>query len=137
MFASIQYDAGGLFIAGGIVLVVLTIIISIVESLFMFLLRWETFVRCLWAAFLMNMASAIFGAVLIVWMARGSACIWLPVSFALTVLVEGGVLMLLKPGSKSQNWNVSFSVNFMSYLFIILPCVIWPEIINFIAHIFL
>jgi hypothetical protein len=138
MFASIkQVDVAGPFMAVGMVLAVLTLVISGVESIVMFLLRWDKFGRCLWAAFLMNVASTIVGSVLVAYVGWARATIWLPVSFALSVLIEGGVLMLMKRGATRQNWTVSLAVNLVSYLFIILPCVIWPEIIESIASAFL
>ena len=137
MFAPIHYDAGIGFVAGGSVLAVLTVIIALFESLFMLLLRWDKFGRCLWVALLMNAVSTLFGGLLIALIGWGGACIWLLVSFVFSVLIEAGIMMLVKPGNRRQNWNASFSVNFMSYVFIILPCVIWPGIINFIAHIVL
>jgi hypothetical protein len=138
MLASIGHcDTGGAFIGAGLVLAVLTLAITGVESIVMLLLRWDRFGRCLWAAFLMNVASTIFGGVLIAYLGWASKYIWLPVSFVLSVLIEGGVLMLMKRGAARQNWRVSLVANLVSYLLIILPCVIWPEIIEFIAAPFL
>jgi hypothetical protein len=137
MFTSIgHYDTGGAFIGLGIVLIVLTLAISGVESIVMLLLRWDRFGRCLWAAFLMNVASTFVGSVLIAYAGWATVHIWLPVSFVLSVLIEGGVLMLMKRGAARQNWKVSLIANLVSYLLIILPCVIWPEIIEFIATAF-
>jgi hypothetical protein len=130
-------DAGGLFIAAGIVLVVITVIISAVESLVLLACKWDRFGRCLLAAFVMNGISTLFGYGLIALAGWASAYIWLPISFVLSVLVEGGVLMVMKRGARRENWKTSLTANLVSYLFVILPCVIWPEIVNFIANIFL
>ena len=142
MYTSVRYDlalydAGGAFIAWGIVLAFLTSIISVVESLVLRSQEWDKYGRCLWAAFMMNVASTVLGSVLVILTGWARPYIWLPVSFVLSVLVEGGVLMLMKREAARENWKVSLKANLVSYLFIILPCVIWPEIINFIAHIFL
>ena len=128
MFYSIPYDVGvpWVLIAAAAVLsigalIVLTLIISVVESLVMLLLKWDKFGRSLWASLLMNVTSMIFGGILIALGLFGGSHIWLAVAFTLSVLIEGGVLMLMKRGAARQNWIVSLIANLVSYLFIILP----------------
>ena len=130
MFTSIPYDVVGpgvlLAIAAFSVgaLIVLTLIISVVEAIVMLLLKWDKFGRSLWASLLMNVTSTIFGGVLIALGLLGGSYIWLAVAFLLSVLIEGGVLMLMKSGAARQNWIVSLTANVASYLFIILPIVL-------------
>ncbi len=128
MFYSVPYDVGvpwvliaaaAIFSIGA--LIVLTLIISVVESLAMLLLKWDKFGRSLWASLLMNVTSTIFGGVLIALGLFGGSYIWLAVAFTLSVLIEGGVLILMKRGAARQNWIVSLIANLVSYLFIILP----------------
>ncbi len=128
MFISVPYDVGvpwvliaalAVFSVGAAI--VLTLIISVVESIVMFLLKWDKFGRCLWASLLMNVTSTIFGGVLIALGLFGGSFIWLAAAFVLSVLIEGGVLMLMKRGAARQNWIVSLIANLVSYLFIILP----------------
>lgn len=127
MFYSIPYDVGGpwVLIAAAAfslgALIILTLIISVVESLVMLLLKWDKFGRSLWASLLMNVTSTIFGGVLIALGLLGGSYIWLAAAFVLSVLVEGCVLMLIKRGAARQNWIVSLIANLVSYLFIILP----------------
>jgi hypothetical protein len=127
MFTSIPYDVAGpgvLLAAAAFsfgALIVLTLIISIVETVVMLLLKWDKFGRSLWATLLMNVTSTIFGGVLIALGLFGGSYVWLAVAFVLSVLIEGGVLMLMKRGAARQNWIASLIANVVSYLFIILP----------------
>src|SRR3990172_1953487 len=130
MFYSVPYDVGApwvliaaVAIFGVGAAIVLTLIISVVESIVMLLLKWDKFGRSLWASLLMNVTSTIFGGVLIALGLFGGSYIWLAVAFTLSVLIEGGVLMLMKRGAARQNWIVSLVANLVSYLFIILPFV--------------
>lgn len=129
MFASIPFDVPGpgvlivaaVFSLGA--LIVLTLFITIVESVVMLLLKWGMFLRILWASLLMNVTSTIFGGVLIALGLFSDSYIWLAVAFVLSVLIEGGVLMLMKRGAARQNWIASLVANLVSYLLIILPFV--------------
>jgi len=129
MFASIPFDVPGpgVLIAAAVfslgALTVLTLIISVVESIVMLLLKWDKFGRSLWASLLMNVTSTIFGGVLIALGVFSDSYIWLAVAFVLSVLIEGGVLMLMKRGAARQNWIASLVANLVSYLLIILPFV--------------
>ncbi len=133
MFTSIPYDVAG---PGALValaafsigaLIVLTLVISIVESIVMLVIKWGRFGRSLWASLLMNVTSTIFGGALTAVIAvssLGDTYIWLAAAFVLSVLIEGGVLMLMKRGAARQNWIASLIANLVSYLFIILPIVL-------------
>lgn len=130
MFYSVPYDvaapwaliAAAVFSLGA--LIILILIISVLESIVMLLLKWDKFGRGLWASLLMNVTSTIFGGVLIALGLFGGSFIWLAAAFTLSVLIEGGVLMLMKRGAARQNWIVSLIANLASYLFIILPFVL-------------
>lgn len=129
MFASIPFDVPGpwMLIVAAVfslgALIVLTLFITIVESVVMLLLKWGMFRRILWASLLMNVTSTIFGGVLIALGLFSDSYIWLAVAFVLSVLIEGGVLMLMKRGAARQNWIASLVANLVSYLLIILPFV--------------
>jgi len=45
--------------------------------------------------------------------------------FLLSVLIEGGVLMLFKRGAPRANWVAALAANAASYLIIILPLFIF------------
>lgn len=130
MFSSVPYDVAGpgvlLAVAALSVgaLIVLTLIISVVEATVMFFLKWDKFGRSLWASLLMNVTSTIFGGVLVALGLLGGSYIWLAAAFVLSVLIEGGVLMLMKRGAARQNWIACLISNLVSYLFILLPIVL-------------
>jgi hypothetical protein len=130
MFSSVPYDVAGpgvlLAVAAFSVgaLIVLTLIISVVEATVMFFLKWDKFGRSLWASLLMNVTSTIFGGVLVALGLLGGSYAWLAAAFVLSVLIEGGVLMLMKRGAARQNWIASLISNLVSYLFILLPIVL-------------
>jgi hypothetical protein len=48
-------------------------------------------------------------------------CISLAIAFVLSVLIEGGILILFRRGAARQNWFASLIANIASYLLIILP----------------
>jgi len=125
MFYSVPHDVAAPWLLIAVfslgALTVLTLIISVLESLVMLLLKWDKFGRSLWASLLMNVTSTIFGGVLIALGLFGGSFIWLVAAFVLSVLIEGSVLMLMKRGAARQNWIVSLIANLVSYLFIILP----------------
>ena len=126
MFASTPYDAAGPLVMVGLscsLLIILTLIISTLESVVMFLLKWGRFSRSLWASLLMNIASTMFGLVALAFLdvLIGDSNLVLAIAFVLSVLIESGVLMLMKRGAARQNWIVSLTANLASYLFIILP----------------
>ncbi len=130
MFTFIPLDVAGpgvllaaaLFSVGA--LIGLTLFISMIESLVLYFLKWDKFGRCLLASFLMNVTSTIFGGVLIALGVIGGSYIWLAAAYILSVLIEGGILILMKRGAVRQNWTASVVVNLASYLFIILPFVL-------------
>jgi hypothetical protein len=130
MFTFVPLDVAGpgvlvaaaLFSVGA--LIGLTLFISMIESLVLYFLKWEKFGRCLLASFLMNVTSTIFGGVLIALGVIGGSYIWLAAAYILSVLIEGGILILMKRGAVRQNWTASVVVNLASYLFIILPFVL-------------
>jgi len=126
MHTSIQYDAGGVLVAWGVGLIIPTLIISIIEAVVMLLLKWDKFGRCLRVSLLMNVISTIFGigGVLVgAIVFYNDMSIWLAaaIAFLLSVLIEGGILMLMKRDAARLNWVVSLTANVASYLLIILP----------------
>ncbi len=130
MFTSIPFDVAGpgVLIAiaafSVVALIVLTLIITIAEAIVMLLLKWDKFGRSLWASLLMNITSTIFGGVLIALGVLGGSYAWLVAAFVLSVLIEGGVLMLMNRGAVRQNLLTSLIANLASYLVIILPIIL-------------
>ena len=130
MFTSIPFDVAGpgvlIAIAAFsiVALIVLTLIITIAEAIVMLLLKWDKFGRSLLASLLMNVTSTIFGGVLIALGVLGGSYAWLVAAFVLSVLIEGGVLMLMNRGAVRQNLLTSLIANLASYLVIILPIIL-------------
>ena len=128
MLASVMYDVGGVLVGIGVNLIILTPIISVVEAVVMFLLKWDKFWRCLWVSLLMNAISTIFGiGSVVVGFLFSDLSLWLQVvlAFLLSVLLEGGVLMLMKRNAARLNWLTSLYTNIASYLLVIVPLVAW------------
>ena len=125
MFHLAHFDVAGpgLLTAAGVGLLVLCIVSGIVvllESLVLWRLRWGTFKRSLLAAFVMNLVTSILGiGVVIFTLPLG----WwgLLIDFGLSVLVEGGILMLFKRRAARENWIAALAANALSYLLIMLP----------------
>ncbi len=130
MFTSIPFDVAGpgvlIAIAAFsiVALIVLTLLITVAEAIVMLLLKWDKFGRSLWASLLMNITSTIFGGVLIALGVLGGSYAWLVAAFVLSVLIEGGVLMLMKRGEVRKNLLTSLIANLASYLVIILPIIL-------------
>lgn len=128
MFTMPVFDVAGpgvVFLAAGmgmLALCVLTALIVVLEALVMLLLKWGTFWRCLLASFVMNLATTLIGGGLmfLVW----NIYLALVVDFLLSVLIEGGVLMLFSRGTARTNWVAALAANAASYLLILLPTVL-------------
>jgi hypothetical protein len=122
MFASPVFDIAGpgtLLLAGGLFFAVFSIGTLVIESLALWLLKWGSFGRSLLASFLMNLASTIVGFILLAFSFYvGNFYTLFLVEFLLSVLIEGGVLMLLKRDAARQNWSASFVANVASYVFL-------------------
>jgi hypothetical protein len=107
--------------AGGMLAIIFAaVIIVLIESIILWRLRWGSFARSMLAGFVMNFATSVLGLGLI------AALLYLGywgllIDFAISVLVEGGILMLFKRGAARENWKATLIVNAASYLLVILP----------------
>jgi hypothetical protein len=122
MFASPVFDGIGpgiYLLVGGVFFAVFSIGTLVIESLALWLLKWASFGRSLLASFLMNLASTIVGFILLAFSfyVANFYTLFL-VEFLLSVLIEGGVLMLMKKGAARQNWIASLVANAASYGFL-------------------
>ena len=131
MFSSIPLDVAGpgVLVAAAIfglgALIVITLVISLIESIVLYLFKWDRYGRSLWASILMNVTSSIFGGILVIVGLYQTSFLWFIIAFLLSVLIEAGVLILMKRGAARQNWTVALVANLMSYLLIILPYALW------------
>jgi hypothetical protein len=120
MLHSIFYDVAGpgVFILFGItVFLIYTAIVFAVEAVVLWLLKWGTIGRSLLSAFLMNLASSIVGimAVGLFAIAFDNVLPGYIVALLLSILIEGGVLMLMKRGAVGENWRAAIIANLASY----------------------
>ena len=98
----------------------LTLLITLIETLALFLLKWDRFWRSFLAALLMNVASTILGLFAAVPM-LAFGFIGVLTAFVVSVLVEGVVLVLMKRGVGKQNWVAALVANLASYALVITP----------------
>lgn len=120
MFYSIHFDVVGpgvLLLFGLAAFLVFSAIVFGIEALILWLLKWGTFGRSLLASFLMNLASTIVGVLVIVLLATSLLNNFLTfiVALLLSILIEGGVLMLVKRDATRENWQVAGIANIVSY----------------------
>jgi len=110
-------------IIGGsiLVLIILTILIALVEGVALTLLGWDSFKRAYLVALLMNFISTCVGAVLLFILPQEQNLWWVLISFALSLLIEGLVLVRFKRRSARQNWTAALVANLASYLILIAP----------------
>lgn len=115
--------AFGVIFGGILVAVILT-----VETLILWRLRWASFWRALLGAFLANLASGILGFLWFsVYLVREEppGLLFYIGAFLLSILVEAGVLMLLKRNAQPENWRAALIINIASYALIAVAVVIW------------
>ena len=106
-------------------LCILTLVITLLEAIVLLLLKWGSFGRSLAAALVMNLVTTMIGFGMLVFMKGDAVYLGLLLDFLLSILIEGGVLMLFRRGAARANWIASLSANAASYLIIILPIFIF------------
>ena len=122
MSFSVLADTGGPILFAGLGIVAY-LALFLIESIVLRLLKWGAFWRSLLASLLMNLSSTLVGFGLI-WLAGFSRLnrlgIWLVLStWALSVAIEGGVLVLMKRDGGRENWTASLVANTASYLLLL------------------
>ena len=119
MSFSVLADVGGPILFAGFGIVAY-LVLSLLESIVLRLLKWGTYWRSLLASLLMNLPSTLVGFLLI-WLVEfprlNRLGIWLILAaWALSVAIEGGVLVLMKRDGGRQNWIAALAANTASYL---------------------
>jgi len=119
----------GLLIGLGVIVGGLaSVVIVIAEALVLWQLKWAGFWRSLFVSLMANIASAIAG---IFWTSFYVIrdipfdVIFLVVSFLASIVIEAGVLMLLKRGANQENWRAALLINLASYALILLIVAAW------------
>jgi len=123
---AIPFDVAGPGLAlavagvGLVVMCVATVVIIALEGVILWALKWSAFKRALLVALVLNVATTILGFGIVPFTALLGG--WgLLIDFILTVLFEGGILLLLKRGAARENWIAALATNAASYLLVILP----------------
>ena len=122
MSFSVLADVGGPILFAGFGIVAY-LALSLLESIVLRLLKWGAFWRSLLASLLMNLPSTLLGFWLI-WVVEFSRLnrlqfLLIPVAWALSVAIEGGVLVLMKRDGGRQNWMAALAANTASYLLLL------------------
>ena len=117
-------------------------VIVLIEGTILWKLKWAKFGKSLLSSLLINVASAVVGAVgyiLIIGLTRSISTLedilsqnllgFLIVSWLITIPIEGGVLVLLNRSDWRLNIRLTFIINFVSY---ILNAAVLRVILNYI-----
>jgi hypothetical protein len=104
----------------GAVLCVLFFLIVFLEAVALQWLKWAAFRPALRASFFMNLVSTLVGFLVLAFV-NSLGVVGLAISWALSVLIEGDVLMLLRRDGGRQNWRAALVANLASYLILLLP----------------
>jgi hypothetical protein len=136
MFVIADVAAGPLFLLAGVVAGGLVLLaIALLEALLLWWLNWGGFRQALRDSLIINLGSGLVGLLLSVfasdlWQtcgydpARGgrwceqlvSPVVLLGGFWLLTVLIEGGLLMLLSKQPARKIWTATLAINIVSYL---------------------
>jgi hypothetical protein len=140
MFVIADVAVGPIILFGGLTLgLVVFLPIVLVESLVLWRLSWGSFRRSLGDSAIVNLASTLVGLVLFaLFVQTAFQCVRVPAGdgqhtvnscgwvvppllglvalWALSVAIEGGVLLLLKRHAPRQTWIAALAVNAVSYL---------------------
>ena len=109
-----------LVIFGFFALVIVDLLITLVEGVFLTLLKWSHFRACLTVSLIMNLIAGILNGLLLV-LLQHLPLVWLPVSFALSLLVDVFFLTYFKRDDLRRNSLYALLVNLASYILLILP----------------
>jgi hypothetical protein len=140
MFVIADVAVGPIILFGGLTLGLVAFVpIVLIEALVLWRLKWGSFGRSLGDSAIVNLASTLVGLVLFVLFVQTAfqcqrvpagdgqhtinSCGWLVsplvglvVLWALSVAIEGGVLLLLKRHAPRQTWIAALAGNAVSYL---------------------
>jgi hypothetical protein len=109
-----------LLIFGFLALLVVDILIALVEGVILTLLSWSLFKASMTTSVIMNLASGLINGILLILLQR-TPLIWLPLSFILSVIIEGFVMTYFKRDTLRQNILFVLLANLASYIILILP----------------
>ena len=105
---------------GFLALLVVNLLVALIEGVALTLLSWNPFRASLTVSFIMNMISGIINGILLILLQR-TPLVWLPISFVLSLLIEGFVISYFKRDAFRQNSLFVLLANLASYILLILP----------------
>jgi len=108
-----------LLIFGFLALIVVELLIALVEGVTLTLLSWNPFRISLIVSFIMNLISGIINSILLI-LLQHTPLVWLPVSFGLSLLIEGFIMTYFKRDALRQNSIFVLLANLTSYILLIL-----------------
>jgi hypothetical protein len=126
MLTHLNFDITGpgtpilLIILGFLTLIVVNLLIALLEAVALTLINWNPFRLSMMVSVIMNLVSGIINGVLLV-LLQQSPLVWLPVSFVISVLIEGFFLAYFKRNASWHNLFLAFAINLFSYIVLILP----------------
>lgn len=103
-------------LAGGMAALVLLAAVVIIETPVLILMRWQPFLASLRDAVIVNVASAAVGLVMVQTLFYFDPITMVVISWLLSIIVEGGVLMLLRQESAQRSFLASLAMNTASYV---------------------
>jgi hypothetical protein len=109
-----------LLLLGFLALLVVDLIVALIEGVSLTLLRWNPFRISLFVALIMNLVSGVINGMLLILLQR-SPLVWLPVSYFISILIDGFILMFFKRHALLQDGLFAVLVNLISYVLLILP----------------
>jgi hypothetical protein len=93
----------------------------LLETFVLVLIKWDYFGRAFLAALVMNLVSTVIGLILDLTLWYGQIWWIILAAFVISVIVEGGLLMLMKRSAPRLNFIAAVAANLASYLLLILP----------------
>jgi len=109
-----------LLIFGFLALLVVNLLIALVEGVTLTLLSWNPVRASLMVSLIMNIISGIINGILLILLQR-TPFVWLLISFALSLLIEGFIMAYFKRDALRQNSLFVLLANLASYILLILP----------------
>ena len=109
-----------LLVLGFLALIVVNLIIALIEGITLTLLKWGSSRTSLMVSYIMNIVSGIVNGILLV-LLQHNPLIWLPVSFIVSVVIEGFIMTYFKRHAFLQNILFVILANLASYILLILP----------------
>ncbi len=109
-----------LLIFGFLALLVVNLLFALIEGVILTVLSWNPFRASLTVSFIMNITSGIINGILLI-LLQHTPFVWLPVSFILSLMIEGLIMTYFKRDALRQNSLFVLLVNLASYVLLILP----------------